>query len=206
MQVSKQDRGLKQSFGPITVDKVGPSLNPKKHQAQVRQVVTTIYPGVRSGNSLQDGLFSDAEFNAESQSFEENRVAFLPIPIGTTVEQVLDKIKSFPNARLIRILSLNPILSEEQKQAMEKGLSKNEDGSIKTIEDYANAQAVRTEEGGPEVLYKGHRQYRVTSFMNGVSGPVEDIDTREEDLFDMNPIQMTEGQFQAKTAAEAKKF
>lgn len=197
MQLTKQNVGVRKSYGTITVDNVSPSLNEKKHQAQLRQVVTSIYPGVRPGTSLSDGLFPAEAFGAEAQEYSEERVTWVPVPVGTTKEQVEAQLKSLPNARLVRILSLKPILSEEQKNAMQIGLSKSQaNGAPLTEDDYREKQAVRYGDGHPQagqkIPYNNHEQYRVITFMDGKAGAVEDIDLREDDLNDLVPVQMGE--------------
>lgn len=197
MQLSKQNTGIQYHFGKIVVDNVGPSLNEKKYQAQLRQVVTSVYPGVRPGTSLSDPLFPAEAFGAETQEFTEDRVTWVPVPIGTTKEQVEKQLEGLPNARLIRILSLNPILTEEQKNAMAAGLSKSQEtGAPLTVDDYREKQAVRYgkehELAGHKIPYKGYEQYRVIAFMDGKNGPVEDIDLREQDLESMKAVHMGE--------------
>lgn len=192
MQNAKQS-GARKTYGKITVDKVGPSLNSKRDEAQLRQAVVSEYPGIRPNNSLNSGLFDESEFGVPGQKFTEERVCWIPVPSGTTKEEVEKRLEQLTNARLIRILSLRPILTEEQTAAMERGLSKNPDGSLKTIEDYAEQQAVRerSEDGnGQKLTYKGHQQYRAIAFQDGKAGAVEDIDLREEDILDMQPVEM----------------
>lgn len=203
MQVSKQEDGIKKVFGKITVDKVSEGRKKNAHQAQIRQIISVVYPGVRSNNSLNDKLFSGSEFGVEAKSFEERRVCFLPIPIGTTAEEVQARLDALPNARIAKILSLNPILSKEQENAMKTGLSKNEDGSLKTIDDYRESQSIRNEQG-EKVYYQGHEQYRQTIFQDGSLGPVEDVDLRADDLSDFNPIHMSESALAAVTTYGAK--
>jgi hypothetical protein len=188
MQPAKSSTGVRKVYGKITVDKVEPSLNEKKHQAQIRQSVTNIYPGVRAGNSLNDALFPAEAFGTEAQEYTEQRVGWIDVPVGTTAEQVQQALDKLPNARLVRILDLKPILSEEQKRAMETGLSKKADGNLLTLNDYREKQAVRDSKTKEKIAYKGHEQYRVIAFMRGDSGPVEDIDMRDETLASAEPV------------------
>jgi hypothetical protein len=176
----KTENSVSRTFGRITVDSVGPSLNPKKHQAQVRQIVTSLYPGARGANSLSDALFADKQFGV-GEAFEEVRVTWIPVPIGTTVKQVEAQLAKHPNAVLQRTLSLNPILSEEQEQAMASGLS------TKTLDDYREKHIVDAQ--GNPVLYKGRKQYRNISFRITA---VEDVDLRDSDFADFAEVSMTE--------------
>lgn len=174
----KAQNSIRNSYSKITVDSVGPSLNVKKHQAQIRQTVTALYPGARANNSLSDKLFEPENFGL-GESYDEVRVTWIPVPIGTTIEEVQAKLAKHPNARLVRTLSLNPILSEEQIQAMEQGVSD------KTMEDYKAKFIV--DPSGAAVLYKGHKQYRHIAFRTEA---VADVDLRESDLKDAGPISM----------------
>ncbi len=170
--------GIVKAFGPITIDNVGPSLNPKKWQAQVRQIVTSKYPAARGNNSLSDGLFPASTFGV-GQEYEEVRVTWIPVPVNTKMNAVKAQLAKFPEARLVKTLSLRPILSEEQIRAMETGLSD------KTEEDYAEKFVVDGD--GNPTLYHGHKQYRNISFSQTAK---EDVDLRAEDLADMKPVKM----------------
>lgn len=181
-----QDKsGIVRSFGAITVDNVGPSLNSKKWQAQVRQIVTSQYPAARGNNSLSDTLFPAQSFGV-GQEYEEIRVTWIPVPLNTKLAAVKTQLAKFPEARLVKTLSLNPILSEEQIRAMETGVS------TKTEEDYAEKFVIDAE--GNPTLYHGHKQYRHISFSQV---PKEDVDLRAEDLEDMKPVKMAKGKVPA---------
>lgn len=184
-----QTAGPDKIFGKITVDEVREGLNPKKHTAQLRQVVTSVYAGVRNGNSLQDPLFTDEQFGTEPTSYEEQRIAFVDVPKGFTKLQVEAQLKKLPKARIYRILSLTPILTQEQERAIAVGLSKNPDGSPMTIEDYKAKFIVNPK--GEAVLYNGHNQYRTTKFSQTVT---EDVDLRAEQLIELSAgaMQMSE--------------
>lgn len=179
MKTIENTNTIEKRYGKITVDSVAPSLNAKKHEAQVRQTVTSLYPGAKGSNSLSDALFADKAFGV-GEAYDENRVAWIPVPIGTTIKQVELLLAKHPNARLVKTMSLNPILSEEQEQAMQNGVSN------KTIADYRAKYVVDPQ--GEAVLYKGFPQYRNISFRLNA---VEDIDTREQDLADMAEVTMT---------------
>lgn len=183
--VQTTSTGLKKIFGAVLVMAVSESLNPKKWQAELRQKVTTIYPGVRPNDSLSDPLFDEKEFGQSGQEFTEERVTWIPVPVGTTLEEVKAQLAGYPNARLQRILSLHPILTEEQKATM-GGINR------KTEEDYrANFVRERSDvegEPGAPVLYQGYNFYRQIKFRTQA---VEDIDLRPSQLKDMGPIAMT---------------
>lgn len=169
---------LQKTYGRITVDSVGPSLNTKKAQAQVRQIVTTLYPGARAASSLSDGLFKDADFGV-GESYEEARVTWIPVPLGTTKKQVEAQLAKHPNARLVKTLSFYPVLSDEQKRAIDTGLS------TKTMAEYEE-EVVLDSEGTP-VKYKGRTFHRAINFR---ATQVEDIDLRESQLADFEVLKM----------------
>jgi len=117
---------IKKEFSAITVDHVEPhTFKPEQSQAQIRQVVTTTYPSQVVGNSATDSLFDIKEFKLkDGQSFSSKRVAWIPVPNGTSVEQVKKILSTLPRARIYRMISneLDDVLTEEQKQAHGSGL------------------------------------------------------------------------------------
>lgn len=187
-------------YGPVTVDSVGESLNVKKHQAQLRQVVKKKYPGGKPSDSLTSALFNTSAFNFEETEFEEQRVAWVPVPIGTTKAQVEAQLKTV-QPRLVKILSLTPILSEEQERAMETGISNM------THEDYLERQAVRqtsTEEGvlGEKVTYRGQEQYRRIVFRDKLEADIDYRPAQYLQLEEAKKLAPQTERFSAGTMAE----
>ena len=168
--------GIKLAYGPVTVDEVREGLSDNKMQAQLRQHVTRTYPGGRNSNSLSDSLFALEDFSFETQEYGEQRVAWIDVPVGTTKEQVEQRLAAAPDATLQKHLSLNVILTDEQIQAMESGLSQM------TMGEYQEKYLVKDgqgEDGGDVVPYKELHQYRRTFFKATF---VDDVDTREEEF------------------------
>lgn len=155
---------------PITVDEVKPHLtNPKKERAQIRMTVESVYPEAQVGNQLNDSVFSFDSFGfGDGNSYEEKRVAWIDVPAGTTKEQVEEQLAKFPQARIYRIMSLQPVITEEQERAMENGISMYvaDDGNKYPVtpEYYERKQRVVNTETGEVVNYKGLPQYRVLGF------------------------------------------
>lgn len=139
--------------------------------AILRQEVKTIstYPGKKFSNELQDNLFDNSAFGDEGQKFTktEKRVAFMLVPIGTTAEQVNEKLKGQPKACIYKILSSKPIISKDQAYAISMGQT--------TLEAIASRQRVIDPETGEVILHQGQEQFRGTYF--SVSGK-EDEDLR----------------------------
>lgn len=172
--------GIEQSFGPITVDKVEVnSFNDKVWQAQLRQEVTVTYPAARAHNSLSDGLFAADQFG-EGQSFVEKRVTWLPCPIDTTVEVIEEILRQNADAVLHKTLSMEPILSEEQINAMETGLSDQ------TPEDYAEKNVKDAD--GETLLYAEKPFYRNISFKTSF---IKDNDLRSSQVDEGGAVEMT---------------
>lgn len=167
-------------FGPVTVDNVKEALaNQKgeitKHRAQLRQELYKTYPSGKAHDSMTDPLFALEEFGfTEGNKYTEKRVTWIDVPIGTTMEEVKKRIDACPSPRLVRHLSLNPILTSEQAQAIQNG--------IISLETIAANQVVRDQDENP-VPYKGYLQYRVVKF-SAQERP--DIDTREKDYADFS--------------------
>jgi hypothetical protein len=184
--------GIERSFGPISVDEVKPNqYNEKAWQAQLRQEVTTTYPAARAHDSLSDGLFAADEFG-EGESHVEKRVTWSPAKIDSTVEIIEEILRQNPDAVLLKTLSMEPILSAEQTNAMETGLSD------KTPEDYAE-KFVPDAEGEP-VLFAGKPFYRSIKFKK-VYEP--DIDLRPSQVDESGAVQMTDRPAVAATAENA---
>lgn len=179
-------------FAQLVAEEVYTSAYQKKNTetARLRQVVTTTayYPSMKPTNSLSDNVFGDDEFKGtEEQPFTstEQRVAFINVPAGTSLEEVNKRIKALGNkARIYRILSNHPILTAEQKSAISNGIT--------TKEIIADGQAVRypedhPEKGGELILdTNGKVQYRAAYF--SATGK-EDEDYR---TLDPNDVYLTE--------------
>lgn len=202
--------------GPITVDEIRPHLsNQKKEQAQLRMVITSTYPEARVGNQLNDSVFGFEDFGfGEGQSFEEKRVAWMDVPKGTTKEQVEAKLKQYPNARLFRIMSLEPIITEEQIRAAQNGISTYTDpetGEVKPCDEdyYRNRQQVINPETEEPILYNGLPQYRVIGF--SVNGK-KDVDLRPQQYTaykqtgEEEEFKMTEAAVSEQAKVDADKF
>jgi len=140
-------------------------------------VTTSIYPGIRTTSNLQQNMFGEEEFSAEPQEYVSKtmRVAFVNVPEDKTAEQVQKAIPK--NAHIYRILDNRPILSDNQKNAIDRGLT--------TLDVIGDGQALRypdlDENGKPHphagelILFNGKVQYKVNMFW---MSPKEDIDYR----------------------------
>lgn len=127
----------------ITLDKVSKSDFQKEGTltAQIRQVITTksYYPTKKTDSSMQANIFATGDFGFAEQEFEstETRVAFIPVPENITEEQVKAKLEAAhkSGATIYRVLASRPILDENQKYAIQQGLT--------TLDKFANSQVVR---------------------------------------------------------------
>lgn len=172
---------------PITLDKVYVGENQKAGTvtAQLRQKVVTnsYYPSKKVDSNMQDSLFGASEFGFEEKSYSstENRVAWIPVPSNKTETEVATMLAAAAKngACIYRVLSNEPILDNNQEYAINAGL--------RTMDDFANTQAIRYPEGVTDelgndisnqlVLDKaGNVQYRRTFFS---STPKEDVDDRD---------------------------
>lgn len=169
------------SKGAITVDRVYVADYQKEgsETAELRQEVTirSKYPSVQTETDMQNGLFSNSAFGYEPKVFEsvEKRVAWIPVPKGTTIQQVEALLATKPAACIYKVLSNEPILDKNQQYAIDAGL--------KTKDDFANAQVARYpenhEKAGEVILDKNEKvQYRRTFFWNVAH---EDMDLRTAD-------------------------
>ncbi len=127
MTTQKSNSGIVRTFSAITVDSVEQSPYEKGgkvvYQAQIRQTVTTTYPGARIGNSMTASIFDTDAFGFEGQTYTSQRVTWLTVPEGTTVEQVEAQLAKFPNARIWSKYSnkVEDVMTEEQHYAVKSG-------------------------------------------------------------------------------------
>jgi hypothetical protein len=152
-----ENSGIKKVFGKITVDKVeADRYKESLDSAQIRQIVTKIYPSASVSNNKQDSLFSTEDFGLEGGSeYTEERVTWIPVPKGTTAEQVQAMLDKKPDAKIYKVLSHEPILTDGQEYALEAGLI--------DLETIAEKQMVRDGEGSP-ILFNDEVQFSAKFF------------------------------------------
>jgi len=151
-----ENSGIKKVYAKITVDKVEQDqYKADLFSAQIRQIVTKVYPSASISNNMQDSLFSADKFDLEGSEFNETRVCWISVPKGTTAEQVQAQLDSCPNAKIYKVLAHEPILSDGQEYALEKGLT--------DLATFENAQLVKDNDGNP-ILDEGAMQYSAKYF------------------------------------------
>lgn len=142
---TQEVNGIIKSFGAITVDKVEPALKEGFDQAQIRQEVITMYPPKKINNSLSDNPFALSEFKLDMSKYKypSQRVTWLLVPQGTTVEKVAEVIATYPKARICRTMSnkIIDVLTDEQIAGIRQGISK------KTLADYKESLLVTDKDG-----------------------------------------------------------
>ena len=135
--------------------------------AELKQTITKefFYPSKQVENSIQGNIFSLDEFGFKEDKYEstETRVAWIDVPVNSTVESVMKKLKTFPKARINKYLSNSPILSDTDKYAID-----NPDLEV-DLDTFANRQVVRYganhENAGELILDRnGKVQYRRNAF------------------------------------------
>jgi hypothetical protein len=149
--------------------------------AEIKQTVTTksFYPSKSVSNNLKDNPFSSEEFGFTDTvySSEERRVAWVDVPLDSTVESMQARLALLPEATIYKILANKPIVSDSQEYAILAGLTDRD-----TI---ANSQVVRYGEGsekaGQMILNNGKPQYKATFFKRQAK---EDEDLRTADPSD----------------------
>ena len=183
----EERNGIKSTieFGNIEVAELKVSDFQKKgtKTAVLKQTVktTSLYPAKSVSNNLQDNIFGLEEFGADfvTEPYVSTRVnvAFMDVPEASTIESVKAKLAAFPNATLYRIMANKPILNSNQEYAIKQGL--------KTMDDFANAQAVKYGQDDDKGHVKGNLildkhgkvQYKVTYFSTTEK---EDMDLRND--------------------------
>ena len=180
-----QEQGVRKemSKSPLEVTRVHATAYQKEGTltAEIKQTVTTksFYPSKSVSNNLKDNPFSSSEFGFSESEYtsEERRVAWVEAPIGSTVESMVARLATLPEATIYKILANHPILSDSQEYAIEAGLTSKE--------SIADKQAVRYGEGHPQagqlILDKlGKPQYKATFFKRTAK--------EDEDLRTTNPV------------------
>lgn len=144
--------------------------------AEIKQTVTTksYYPSKSVANSHQDNVFGMADFKFEEQEYtnKETRVAWLDVPQNSSQESVMERLSQFPDACLYRVLGNKPVITDNQKYAIENGIT--------SMEVIAESQIVRFPKGHPQegeiaLDPNGKPQYRSIFFK---STACEDQDHR----------------------------
>ena len=168
------------TFEPIVVDSVYQAKYQKEGTltAQLKQTVVTIanYPTKSVVSNLQNNIFGNNDFGFKDKDYEsrETRVAWINVPAGSTVETVAAQLKKFPKARLYRVLSNTPIISDIQEYAIRQKLT--------SVDIIADGQVVRypkgSEDEGKLILSNGKPQYRAVYFH---TDGLEDRDSRDAD-------------------------
>jgi len=149
--------------------------------AELEQKITVVshYPSMRIDNNKQDNIFEEDDFGVSSQEFisEETRITWLPVPAGKTVEEVQALIDGLDGACLYKVLSNEPILTNNQKSAINNGIT--------TLDKIAMGQIVRFpnshEKAGEICLDPNEKvQYRKIYFKKSAHDDL-DLRTNEKD-------------------------
>ncbi len=162
---------------PIEVIKVEKSQFDKDgiKTATVKQVVTTTshYPNASIDNNMQENVFDINDFDVESNDYsnDETRVAFIPVPENTIPGSIVEKLNSFPNACIYKILSTRPILTDNHLAAISNGVTTKD----KIAESQVTRYPAGHEREGQIIPWNGLPQYRKTFFWSTLK---EDIDNR----------------------------
>jgi len=154
--------GITKTFGALTVDSIAPSeYKEGVLYAQIRQEIETVYPTKRVDNSMQDSLFSVDMFNfAAGETYNSTRVGWIPVPEGTTTEQVAQLLGTKPNARICKKYSnkLIDVLTEEQKYSIAKGQ--------RTAKQFAETLVVKDQNGKVVEPLQYSQGFYVNDFTN----------------------------------------
>jgi len=173
--MTNQNRVTK-TFGPVTLDLIKQSDYPNKAgvyplQAQLRQEVTTSYPGVSTGNSMTENLFSAEDFGLTGSTYTSQRVTWIPVPETATEDQVRALLAAKPDARIWNKYSndFKDCMTDEQHYAVTSGQQ-----SFDFFEERLRIRDVKGQDlpGFDEL---GKAQYRASGFSLTAK---EDVDLR----------------------------
>jgi len=165
---------METKFNPIqAVKEVNSQFQkPGTKSVLLQQSVEKIYPSV--GNNT-GGIISDSELPA-GKPFISKRNFIAVIPETMSIEALNERLQKFPNARLRRTLSHEPILSEGQKWAIREGKT--------TIEVIKNNQIVQKADpitGEVTVFEKDGKTFFRTIELSAEGKP--DVDLTENTRF-----------------------
>lgn len=173
------------TIGPILVDKIykGEYQKPGTMTAQLKQTVTTkaTYPSKSVTSNLQDNPFGLDDFAFEGQVYDsqETRVAWVDVPENATEKSVAAQLAKLPEAKLYRIMSNHPIISDNQSYGISSGVT--------TKDIIGDRQAVRypvghEKEGQLIMDPSGKVQYKGIYFK---ATAIEDVDLRTKEVSDV---------------------
>jgi len=129
---------ISMEFGKTVFDKYVDSKYPSDTHKNVllRQPVMTYYG---TNNSTKDSLFAD-----KGTPYPSSRTVILRVPISKSEKDIQNALDSNPNCRIWKIISNEPILTEELKAAIAVGRT--------TIDAIANNQRSRKVSANGELV------------------------------------------------------
>jgi hypothetical protein len=156
--------------------------------AEIKQTVITksFYPSKSVSNNLKDNPFNLSEFGFSETEYSssEKRVAWVEIPVGSTVESMQARLAMFPEATIYKILANKPIISDSQEYAIKQGLTSKDLIADKQVVRYGDNH----EKAGQLILDKyGKPQYKQT-FFKKVAKEDEDLRTEIADDYYATPL------------------
>ena len=162
---------IKLEFAAIIAECFVTSYKDGFQRLQVRQTVSSYYPKQAVSNGFSDNLFSLGNGDEQyGDPYKNDRVAWIMIPAGVTLEEAQAELDKHPEASINRRLSMQPVLTSQQEYGISQGLTSRE--------DYENSQMVRNSDD-EAVLYKNRHFYRINAFSTEYK---EDTDSRDKQL------------------------
>ena len=156
---------------PIRVTEVKPNAyNSKVNQAELRMEVSKSYPSKKVGNSHQSALAPLSAFGLPESSYTQERVVWIDVPKSWGITEVEQSLKALPKARIYRVLSFEPILTDSDYSWME---TLSEDERVEFLENKKEKQAVVDQASGELVTRNGKQLYR-RLFFSADGRPDED--------------------------------
>jgi len=188
-KTSSNNKKQTREFGALEVSRVYENQYQKKGSltAEIKQKVktTTTYPGISVSTDKQVNPFSSDEFENTEETVYENestRVAWIPVPDTAdqeTVQKKLDDGKFY----LKQVISNRPILTSQQKKAIEDGVSVN------GMQRAAERQIVRAPQTADDagLLIRDRDTGKPIYKANFLVEKTEDGSTPDEDLRTQKP-------------------
>lgn len=147
---------MEKLFGKVRVAKIEKSaFKENVYQAELRLEQTRIY-GSNISNDYQENLFDASDFAGKKQVFKSDRVTWIEVPEGTTVEQLQERLDNSAQPFIYRVESFEPIFTSADYGYM-TGLSKEKRDEF--IKEREEKQRVVNPETGEVVTKAGRKIY-----------------------------------------------
>lgn len=160
-----------------------------------KHITTSSYPSKRVENNMQDNIFATEEFGYEDTNFsnEKTLVAWIDVPENSTVESVVAKLASFPEASIYRVISNFPILHSGQVSQINRLITEGKQAEALDLKNsIANRQVIVYGQDTEDGLHKagelildslGKPQFKADYFSTTLREDIDDKDNKPDSFY-----------------------